>query len=96
MWQQADREGQAVDLGDRGWLMGGSRARRSANRAASTAALARLSGVILSNSFQASIGSPIWRKPAAVFRWDVAVAQGQDQGIDDVRDAPLALHGGHP
>ena len=28
--------------------------------------------------------------------WHVVVAQGQDGGIDDVRDAPLALHGGNP
>ena len=46
-------------------------ARQTARRTVSTSVFARLSGVIISSSCQASIGSPIWRKPAAVFRWSL-------------------------
>lgn len=53
--------------------------RRRRGRTVNTSVCARLSGVIISSSFQAAIGSPIWRKPAAVFRWSWSV---EESGID--------------
>ncbi len=54
-------------------------------RTVSTSVFARLSGLMHSNSFQASIASPMRRKPAAVFRWTLLVTymwDGMPRGAD--------------
>jgi len=65
-----------------------------------TSVFARLTSVIISNSCHASIGSPIWRKPAAALRWIRSVVGsfiGHDQIIGTPDEGKLEnLAGGEP